>query len=113
MIDKEVIDKERMYAENQLKEKSGSNIVVEWMSAIKEIAENGYALSSANVHSKDEKCSYYGIKGELIYGICKSNSMDFNCCSSNNRYENYRISMVLVGVFITIVNELKGVKKLK
>lgn len=32
MIDKEVIDKERMYAENQLKEKSGSNIVVEWMS---------------------------------------------------------------------------------
>ena len=27
-------------------EKSGSNIVVEWMSAIKEIAENGYALSS-------------------------------------------------------------------
>lgn len=55
MIDKEVIDKERMYAENQLKEKSGSNIVVEWMSAIKEIAENGYALSSANVHSKDEK----------------------------------------------------------
>lgn len=25
MIDKEVIDKERMYAENQLKEKSGSN----------------------------------------------------------------------------------------
>ena len=39
MIDKEVIDKERMYAENQLKEKSGSNIVVEWMSAIKEIAE--------------------------------------------------------------------------
>jgi hypothetical protein len=55
MIDKEVIDKERMYAENQLKEKSGSNIVVEWMSVIKEIAENGYALSSANVHSKDEK----------------------------------------------------------
>lgn len=29
MIDKEVIYKERMYAENQLKEKSGSNIVVE------------------------------------------------------------------------------------
>ena len=26
MIDKEVIDKERMYAENQLKEKSGSNL---------------------------------------------------------------------------------------
>lgn len=37
MIDKEVIDKERMYAENQLKEKSGSNIVVEWMSAIKKM----------------------------------------------------------------------------
>ena len=35
-----MIDKERMYAENQLKEKSGSNIVVEWMSVIKEIAEN-------------------------------------------------------------------------
>ena len=44
MIDKEVIDKERMYAENQLKEKSGSNIVVEWMSAIKEIAEKGIFL---------------------------------------------------------------------
>jgi len=43
----------------------------------------------------------------IKYGICKSNSMDFNCCSSNNRYENYRISMVLMGVFITIINELK------
>lgn len=63
MIDKEVIDKERMYAENQLKEKSGSNIVVEWMSAIKEIAENGYALPSTNVHSKDEKF-------QRIIGIC-------------------------------------------
>lgn len=31
-------------------EKSGSNIVVEWMSAIKEIAENGYVLPSTNVH---------------------------------------------------------------
>lgn len=39
MIDKEVIYKERMYAENQLKEKSGSNIVVEWMSEIKELAK--------------------------------------------------------------------------
>ena len=80
MIDKEVIDKERMYAENQLKEqlpyvsppdkkmsqeKSGSNIVVEWMSAIKEIAENGYALSSANVHSKDEKF-------QKIIGMCNA-----------------------------------------
>ena len=43
----------------------------------------------------------------IKYGICKSNSMDFNCSSSNNRYENYRISMVLMGVFITIINELK------
>ena len=33
--------------------------------------------------------------------------MDFNCSSSNNRYENYRISMVLMGVFVTIINELK------
>lgn len=65
MIDKEVIDKERMYAENQLKEKSGSNIVVEWMSAIKEIAENRYALSSANVHSKDEKF-------QKIIGMCNA-----------------------------------------
>ena len=63
MIDKEVIDKERMYAENQLKEKSGSNIVVEWMSAIKEIAENGYALSNANVHSKDKNF-------QEIIGMC-------------------------------------------
>ena len=36
----------------------------------------------------------------IKYGICKSNSMDFNCCSSNNRYENYRISMVLMGCLL-------------
>ena len=65
MIDKEVIDKERMYAENQLKEKSGSNIVVEWMSAIKEIAEQGYVLPSTNVHSKDEKF-------QRIIGMCNA-----------------------------------------
>ena len=49
-----------------------------------------------------DTCSNYGIEGELGYGICKSNSMDFNCSNSNNRYENYRISMVLMGVFVTI-----------
>lgn len=37
----------------------------------------------------------------------KSNSMDFNCSSSNNRYENYRIAMVFVGVFVTFINELR------
>lgn len=46
-------------------EKSGSNIVVEWMSAIKEIAENGYALPSANVRSKDEKF-------QRIIGMCNA-----------------------------------------
>lgn len=46
-------------------EKSGSNIVVEWMSAIKEIAENGYALPSANIHSKDEKF-------QRIIGMCNA-----------------------------------------
>lgn len=46
-------------------EKSGSNIVVEWMSVIKEIAENGYALSSTNVHSKDEKF-------QRIIGMCNA-----------------------------------------
>lgn len=65
MIDKEVIYKEKMYTENQLKEKSGSNIVVEWMSAIKEIAENGYVLPSTNVHSKDEKF-------QRIIGMCNA-----------------------------------------
>lgn len=65
MIDKEVIDEERMYAENQLKEKSGSNIVVEWMSEIKELAKNGYEISSANVHSKDEKF-------QKIIGMCNA-----------------------------------------
>lgn len=65
MIDKEVIDKERMYAENQLKEKSGSNIVVEWMSEIKELAKNGYEITSANVHSKDEKF-------QRIIGMCNA-----------------------------------------
>lgn len=44
-------------------EKSGSNIVIEWMSEIKKIAENGYALPSTNVHSKDEKF-------QRIIGIC-------------------------------------------
>lgn len=44
-------------------EKSGSNIVIEWMSEIKKIAENGYVLPSTNVHSKDEKF-------QRIIGIC-------------------------------------------
>lgn len=44
-------------------EKSGSNIVVEWMSEIKELAKNGYEISSTNVHSKDEKF-------QRIIGIC-------------------------------------------
>lgn len=46
-------------------EKSGSNIVVEWMSAIKEIAEHGHALPSTNVHSKDEKF-------QRIIGMCNA-----------------------------------------
>lgn len=46
-------------------EKPGSNIVVEWMSAIKEIAENGYVLPSTNVHSKDEKF-------QRIIGMCNA-----------------------------------------
>lgn len=46
-------------------EKSGSNIVVEWMSAIKEIAENGYVLPSTNVHSKDEEF-------QRIIGMCNA-----------------------------------------
>ena len=46
-------------------EKSGSNIVVEWMSAIKEIAENGYVLPSTNVHAKDEKF-------QRIIGMCNA-----------------------------------------
>ena len=54
MIDKEVIYKERMYAENQLKEKSGSNIVVEWMSEIKELAKNGY--------EKVKECHSYDVR---------------------------------------------------
>ena len=78
MIDKEVIYKERMYAENQLKEKSGSNIVVEWMSAIKEIAENGYALSSSNVHSKDEKFQrIIGMCNAVIMVLKENQNMEF------------------------------------
>lgn len=46
-------------------EKSGSNIVVEWMSEIKELAKNGYEISSANVHSKDEKF-------QRIIGMCNA-----------------------------------------
>lgn len=46
-------------------EKSGSNIVIEWMSEIKKIAENGYALPSTNVHSKDEKF-------QKIIGMCNA-----------------------------------------
>lgn len=44
-------------------EKSGSNIVVEWMSEIKELAKNGYEISSANACMKDEKF-------QRIIGIC-------------------------------------------
>lgn len=43
--------------------KSGSNIVVEWMSEIKELARNGYVIPSANAHQKDEKF-------QRIIGIC-------------------------------------------
>lgn len=46
-------------------EKSGSNIVIEWMSEIKKIAENGYVLPSTNVHSKDEKF-------QRIIGMCNA-----------------------------------------
>ena len=46
-------------------EKSGSKIVVEWMSAIKEIEENGYVVPSTNVHSKDEKF-------QRIIGMCNA-----------------------------------------
>lgn len=45
--------------------KSGSNIVIEWMSEIKKIAENGYVLPSTNVHSKDEKF-------QRIIGMCNA-----------------------------------------
>ena len=44
-------------------EKSGSNIVVEWMSEIKELAKNGYEISSVNAGMKDEKF-------QRIIGIC-------------------------------------------
>ena len=44
-------------------EKSGSNIVVEWMSEIKELAKNGYEISSVNACMKDEKF-------QRIIGIC-------------------------------------------
>ena len=44
-------------------EKSGSNIVVEWMSEIKELAKNGYEISSAKACMKDEKF-------QRIIGIC-------------------------------------------
>lgn len=43
--------------------KSGSNIVAEWMSAIRGLARDGYITSSANIHEKDEKF-------QRIIGIC-------------------------------------------
>ena len=43
--------------------KSGSNIVVEWMSEIRGLARDGYITSSANIHAKDEKF-------QRIIGIC-------------------------------------------
>lgn len=63
MLNKESILEDRRIVENQLKEKSGSNIVVEWMSEIKKLAQNGYSISSANVRMKDEKF-------QRIIGIC-------------------------------------------
>lgn len=65
MHDKESVLGSRKDIEDQFKTKTGSNIVVEWMSAIKEIAENGYTLSRANVHSKDEKF-------QRIIGMCNA-----------------------------------------
>ena len=48
-------------------EKSGSNIVIEWMSEIKKLAKNGYdiPIPSGNVRMKDEKF-------QRIIGICDS-----------------------------------------
>lgn len=43
--------------------KSGSNIVVEWISEIRGLARDGYITSSANIHAKDEKF-------QRIIGIC-------------------------------------------
>ncbi len=65
MYDKENDLGDRKDIEDQLKTKTGSNIVAEWMSAIKEIAENGYVLPSTNVHSKDEKF-------QRIIGMCNA-----------------------------------------
>lgn len=51
-------------------EKSGSNIVVEWMSEIKELAKNGYEISSVNACMKDEKFQrIIGICDAVIVGI--------------------------------------------
>lgn len=44
MYDKESALGNRKGIEDQLKTKTGSNIVVEWMSAIKEIAESPWCL---------------------------------------------------------------------
>lgn len=63
MIDKEVIYKERMCAEDQLKETSGSNIVVEWMSEIRGLARDGYTTPTGTPRMKDEKF-------QRIIGIC-------------------------------------------
>lgn len=37
--------------------------------------------------------------------------MDFNCSGSDNWYENYRIAMVFMGVFVTFINELRQYEK--
>ena len=75
-----MIDKERMYAENQLKEKSGSNIVVEWMSVIKEIAENAKAelntlwnevkrMKNPNKYYVDLSQELWNLKDSMLHNL--------------------------------------------
>ena len=53
-----------------LEEKSGSNIVVEWMSEIRGLAREGYKIPNVNAIIKNEKF-------QRIMGICDAVIMVF------------------------------------
>ena len=59
-------------------EKSGSNIVVEWMSEIKKLAKNGYEISSVNACMKNEKFQrIIGICDAVIMVLKENQDMEF------------------------------------
>lgn len=63
MLEKESVLKDRRNIENQLEIKLGNNIVVDWMSEIRGLAQDGYRTSNADPNIKNARF-------QRIIGIC-------------------------------------------